>query len=214
MEVHLTLNTNMPQPQPAPISANYLRGVALSILITAGFAAFWSLNGSIAFLGATRVALILLTVLITILLLGSAFGFLRAARGASANDTGTINPFRTRAYGLAVAAEFIAIPIVSRVLTLTGYSDAIISTIAVIVGLHFFGLIGAFQSRRFAVVGSAMVFLGLLSLFLPPSVVVGASENVVALRTAVVGWGCALILWTGILPLVRATHRQLRNSPT
>ena len=144
MEVDLKLNTKMPPPQPTLISANYLRGVALSTIITAGFAAFWGLNGSVAFPGTTQAALLLIVVVITALLVGSAFGFLRTARHASTNDTRTINPFRTRAYGFAVAAECVAIPIVSRVLALNGYADAIISAIAIIVGLHFFGLIGAF----------------------------------------------------------------------
>lgn len=209
MEVDLTLSNNIPSAS-APISANYLRGVAFSTIITATFAAFWGLSGSIAVPGSARIALLLLVVLITALLVRQAFVFLRAARDAPLADTYTTNPFGTRAYGLAVVAQFVAIPIVSRMLSIMGYPDAILSAIAMIVGLHFFGLIRAFQSWRFAVVGSAMIVLGLLSLVLVPSIEV--EGGVLALRAAVVGWGCAMILWAGIIPLVCATSRATRGA--
>ena len=178
------MSNNIPAPS-APISSNYLRGVAFSTIITAIFAAVWSLSGSFAVLGIARVVLLLLVVLITAVLLRQAIVLLRTARDAPLTDTLTTKPFRSRAYALAVAAQFIAFPIVSRVLSNMGYSDAIISAIATIVGRHFFGLIRAFQSWRFALVGSAMIVLGLLSLVLAPTIEV--AEGVVALRVAVVG---------------------------
>src|ERR671929_67452 len=72
-------------------------------------------------------------------------------------------PFSTRVYRFAVIAQVVAIPLVSRLLIVVGYPDAIISAIAVIVGLHFFGLIPAFQSWRFAAVGGTMILLGVSS---------------------------------------------------
>jgi hypothetical protein len=44
-----------------------------------------------------------------------------------------------------------------------GYPEAVVSAVAVIVGLHFFGLVPAFKSRQFAAVGGAMVSTWLLS---------------------------------------------------
>jgi len=94
----------------------------------------------------------------------------------------------------------------------SGHPDAIVSAIAVIVGLHFFGLIPAFQSQRFAAVGGAMILLGVSSLFLAPSVAIASMGAALALRAAVVGLGCAIILWVGILALVMATRRHLRHT--
>ena len=105
---------------------------------------------------------------------------------------------------LAVLAEIIAILLAGRLLTTAGRPDAIMPAVAAIVGLHFFGLIRAFHSWCFAVVGAAMVLLAVLSFALPPSVTVGPG-----VRAAFVGLGCALCLWSGIAPMVVGTWRRL-----
>jgi hypothetical protein len=100
---------------------------------------------------------------------------------------------------LAVLFEVVAIPVAVVLLNRTGYPGAVGSAIVAIVGLHFFGLVPAFESRRFAAVGGAMVLVGLLSLLLP-SAAGGASG--VDPRGAATGLGSALVFWVGVLPLV------------
>jgi len=92
------------------LSTGELRGTALTTLITASFAAFWGLGGSVAIPGPARIVLIILVLLITALLYGSAFAFVRAARHRPATDAGAADPFRTRVYRFAVIAQLVAIP--------------------------------------------------------------------------------------------------------
>lgn len=194
------------------LSAGYLRAVASTTLITTIFALVWGLNGSFAIPGAIRIVCILLVLLVSALLLVMAFSFTRSAPLLPSTDTQAANPFRSRTYNLAVVAQFVAIFLVARLLSAIGYSDAIISAVAVIVGLHFFALIPVFQSRRFAAVGGAMILLGLASLLLVPVIALDATGETLGLRTAVVGLGCAVILWVGVAPLVVKTRQQIQRT--
>jgi len=191
------------------LTADHLRGTALTSFLVGGFAAGWGISGSLALPGlAGRVALILILA-VTVALFGFAVTFLRAAPGWPSAIGQRSNPFRTRDYQLAVLAEIIAIPLTGRLLTMAARPDAVMPAVAAIVGLHFFGLVRAFQSWRFAVVGAGMVLLALLSLTLPPCVTVGPTGAPLGVRAAVVGLGCALLLWGGIAPLVIGTWRQM-----
>jgi len=189
------------------LTADHLRGTALTSFLVGGFAAGWGMSGSLALPGlAGRVALILV---VTAALFGFAITFLWEARGWPGATGHGSNPFRTRDYQLAVLVEIIAIPLAGRLLTMAGRPDTVMPAVAAIVGLHFFGLVRAFQSWRFAVVGAGMVLLALLSLTLPPCVTVGPTGAPLGVRAAVVGLGCALLLWGGIAPLVIGTWRQM-----
>lgn len=192
-----------------PLNAGRLRGAAITTLLVAGFAAGWGVSGSVALPDVARNVALLLVLAITIGWLGLAYRFFRAAPSLPDTPDGGANPFRTRDYQLAVLAECIAIPLAGRLLTAAGRPDAIMPAVAAIVGLHFFGLIRAFQSWRFAVVGGAMVLLALLSLAIPPLVSIGPGDAQLGARAAVVGFGCALLLWGGIVSVVAGTWRQL-----
>lgn len=193
------------------LSAGYLRAVASTTFITTIFALVWGLNGSFAIPGAIRIVCILLVLLLSALLLGLAFSFTRSAAHLPSTDTQAANPFRNRLYNFAVIAQFVAIFLVARLLTAMGYPNAVIPAVAVIVGLHFFALIPVFQSRRFAAVGGAMMLLGLASLLLAPVVTLNATGATLGLRTAVVGLGCAVILWAGVAPVVLETRKQIQR---
>lgn len=191
-------------------SAGYFRAAASTTLITAIFALVWGFSGSFAIPGSTRLVCIVFVLLVSAFLLGSAFSFWQHAAALPATDPHAANPFRSRLYNLAVAGQFVAIFLAARLLTAFGYPDAIISAVAMIVGLHFFALIPVFQSRRFAVVGGAMILLGLASLLLAPAVTLDATGATLGLRTAAVGLGCAVILWAGVVPLVAEAREQMR----
>lgn len=191
------------------VNAPQLRGLAFTIVIVASFAAMWGVNGSVALFGAARGVTLALVLLVTLVWFGIAFSFHRAARQFTDAPNTTPNLFRTRAFQIAVLAECIAIPVVSRLLIQSGRPDAVMPAVAIIVGLHFFGFIRALQSWIFAIVGSAMVLLAVFSLTLPPDIVVQPSGQHIAVRIAVVGLGCAVILWAGIVPIVAATRRQV-----
>ncbi len=78
--------------------------------------------------------------------------------------------------------------------------------VAIIVGLHFLGLVPAFRSGSFGWIAGAFCVIGGAALFLP------AQLGEVALRQAVVGLGCAGVLWLAGLRFAATTLRQLGES--
>jgi len=190
---------------PTAISSPRLRGIALTIVISATFAAAWGLSGSAALAGGWRRAGAAAVALITLAYFIAAYRIHRSAsqQPAKASEPAP-NPFGTWSYRLAVLAEIIAIPIAGRLLSASGRGDAIMAAVAMIVGLHFFGLIPAFRSWHWAWVGAAFCGLALAALALPAQIGAG-----IGLRNVTVGLGCALILWIGILPITLATRSQL-----
>lgn len=192
------------------LTAQRLHGAALSIIISTVFGLIWGLNGSVALVGAWRWVTAIVVIFVTIALAVTAYSFRQAASQVPAAPSGsTINPFQTWPYRLAVLAEVVAIPIAARMLVARGYADAIMPVVAIIVGLHFLGLIPAFRSWTFAWVGGAFCVLALAALGLPAQVTPAGSDSVIALRNAIVGFGCALILWLSLVPMVVSIRRAL-----
>ena len=180
-------------------SAQSARGVAITTVIATIFGVVWGFTGTAGLPPPFEVLGRGLLFLITVILLAVAVRYLRlAGRLPSASDETTVNPFRTRAYGISVLLMSLSIPIVGIVLTNAGLADAIVPVIAIIVGVHFFGLIRAFDTQRFAIIGGAMCLVGVVALGLPVqlNLTMGGS---LPLRETVVGIGCALILWIGAL---------------
>jgi hypothetical protein len=197
------------------LTPNHFRGVALSITICAIFGAIWGLSGSAALVGGWRWFGVTSVLAVTTVLLLTAQAFrTSASRLASVPGDPSINPFRTKAYRLAVIGEVVAIPVAGRLLTANGYDDAVMPAVAIIVGLHFFGLVPAFRSSLFAWTGGAFCLVGLAALALHARTAIAGVGEDVALRTVVVGFGCALVLWLSVLPIIVKTRQQMKNRHT
>ncbi len=170
----------------------------------------WGINGSLALPDSWELVTIVFTILVTVAMVAVAITFHRNAKQFPSDASGPpTSPFRTTAYRLAVAAMLVAIPVVARVLTLRGQGDAIMPAVAIIVGFHFLGLVSAFRSRIFAWIAVAFCALGVGALFLPVQVGQAGSFE---LRYAVIGLGCALILWLSAVPITSKMLRQLAQS--
>ncbi len=193
------------------LTSQHLRGAAASTLISVIFAFAWGVNGSLALSGSWRVVAAAVIVLVTLALAAVSVTFYRkAAQFPSSSGAPPKNPFRTTAYCVSVVAMLIAIPVASRVLTLSGHGDAIMPAVVMIVGLHFFGPVPAFRSGTFAWVAGAFCLLGLAALFVPVQV---GEAGTPQLRYAALGLGCALTLWLGVTPIVSKTFGQLADNP-
>lgn len=193
-------------PRPA-LTSQHLRGVAASTLIGTIFALIWGLNGSSALPGSWRVITAAIVILVTFGMVAVSVIFYRnASRLPPSTDVQAVNPFLTTSYRVAVVGMLIALPVTSRILILNGRGDAIMPAVAIVVGLHFLGLVSAFHSGVFAWIAGGFCLVGFVALFLP--VHSGALE----LRYAVVGLGCALVLWLGALPIVLKTFGQLAEA--
>ena len=193
-----------------PSTAPRVRGTAMVLLITAFFGALWGLIGAAALPDGTSLPATVVVVAVTAALLAAAIRLFRLSRRSPSPSSGVgtnPNPFGTRAYRLAVLFQIVAIPLAAVVLNSAGYPGAVVSAVAVIVGLHFFGLVPAFGSRRFAAVGGAMVAVGLLSLL------VSSGAGGMSPRGALVGLGCALVLWAGVFPQLASAWRLAESRP-
>jgi hypothetical protein len=195
---------------PSRLTSYQLRGAAASTFIGAAFALAWGISGSLALPAGWRVIALVFTVLVTVVMVAVAVTFHRNAERFPSYPSATpVSPFRTTAYRIAVAAMLVAIPVAGRVLTLRGQGDAIMPAVAIIVGLHFLGLVPAFRSGIFAWIAGAFCALGAGALFLPVQV---GRAGALELRHAVVGLGCALTLWLGALPITSKMLRELARS--
>lgn len=183
-------------------SAGRARTAGIVVLITTFFGALWGIIGALA-LSAGLLVVIVATAITVALLACAAYFFHISQRFPQLSEGSGANPFGTRPYRLAVLFEAVAIPASAVVLNNTGHPGAVVSAVAAIVGIHFFGLIPAFKSWRFAVLGGSMVLLALVSLLVPSGVGLSGANP----RGAVVGLGCALLLWASILPLMISTWR-------
>jgi hypothetical protein len=181
-------------------------GFAVVLLITAFFGAWWGLVGASALPDGLSLPATLVVVAVTAILLLAAARLFRLSRRSPNSPPGAgSNPFKARAYRLAVLFEVVTIPLAALVLNKAGHPDAVVSVVAAIVGLPFFGLVPAFRSWGFAAVGGAMVVVGVLSLLLPAAAAAGGGASP---RSALVGIGCAFALWGGVLPPLVSTWRR------
>jgi hypothetical protein len=153
---------------------------SIGAIIVAAFAVLWVAAGARE-LGRVWFISLLLLALCTSGLIIFAAGFIpyAARRGH----------FDERIYEMFVALEVVAIICAVVLLKRAGRKQYLVPVIAVIVGLHFFGMVPALHSNLFWWVGAAMCVLSL------------ATMSILSQRfwEPVVGVGCALILWLSAL---------------
>ncbi|GAB2957736.1 hypothetical protein LWP59_36145 [Amycolatopsis acidiphila] len=119
---------------------------------------------------------------------GLGFAVFRLGRPQDSGDAqGTW--FGERRYWIVVAAEAVALFgglfVINGVL---GHSEVAVAWIALVVGVHFFGLAAAFRLNRFHVLGAVMTLLGIAGFVLD---VAGASAATIGLVSGVLS-GVAL----------------------
>lgn len=113
------------------------------------------------------------------------------------------NPFRLRAYRLAVTFEVIGVPAAFGLLGgRPGTAIYLPTAVAVIVGLHFVGVVVAFRSRLYIWVAIAMCACGLAALAVPASA---------PARIALVGLGCGFVLWVTAVARLLLLRRNVRR---
>ncbi|HXX40726.1 MAG TPA: hypothetical protein VEI58_00500 [Chthoniobacterales bacterium] len=149
---------------------------AIGAIIVASFAVFWVGAGAHQFPGRWFVSVFGLSFLISaaIVLAATRIPFGRNSAG-----------FDGKLYGIFVTLEAVAIICAVVLLRRAGKKEFVIPVIALIVGLHFFGMVPALHSNEFWWVGGAMCALSILTMSVLPR----------RIWAPVTGIGCALILW-------------------
>ncbi len=179
-----------------------LHTVPRAVIVITLFSIVWAFVGSQAIGGEAFPLLMALTLLTSLLLLYLASRVLKRAAGVPV--TQPVNPFRIPAYRYSVIFEALLIPGAIILFNRLGEVALITPAISVIVGLHFFGLAIAFRAKgsrassAYLAVGTAMILLPVLAVLFLPAYVGGGALGLahpIAVWTAFVGLGCALILW-------------------
>ncbi len=176
---------------PHPVPAGPLAGTCIVAL----FAALWVVAGTRSLGGRWWAALSLLAGLLSTGLAWREYGLLRAGTHASAYFDGA-------AYEAAVAFESIAIPLTAVFLKRGGKQAYLLPAIALIVGIHFFGLVRAFHSLACWGIGAAMCLLSIATVACLPAVGRRKTGGEFRWWDVVVGLGCALILWFSLVALI------------
>lgn len=127
-----------------------------------------------------------------------------AAFRARQPEAGRGNPFRYPAYRWSVVFEVVGVIVAAALLEGHPATARYFPTVlALIVGLHFLGLLVAFRSSVYAIVCAAMCVCGLSAL----------AAHSVAARTTIVALGCGLILLTTAVVRTLLVRNQLRRQP-
>jgi hypothetical protein len=165
------------------------RAIWLSIMM--GFFAvmwvFWatsSLSGQIA-LWTVGVAVVVSVVI----------ALLVRARARNIPEDPSSTPPNWKVFWGSVAFEIVGAVVGLSLLNQFGQNRFDMPVLALIVGIHFFGVGAAFHTRLHHWLAAAMCLVALLSLiWLPP-----AGVETVSICDLVVGPGCAVILWSFVL---------------
>jgi len=161
-------------------------GVALGALIATSFGLVWAIAGVQSVIPRWRLAIVGVSVLTTILICATLISRVRSGPP----PTSPAGTFNGPIYGLAVGFETIAIVAAIIGLRRTDRKQYILPAVALIVGLHFFGLARAMNAVGFVWVAGAMSILATAIIF-------GLARSLVSSAQAAVltGFGCAAILW-------------------
>jgi hypothetical protein len=200
--------------RPASGASARVRGAAIGILITMIMGTLWAWWGDLALGGLVGLLLVVATIAIAAPIFVAAIRLLLMTRRMPVDTS--INPMRTLSYRLAVLFEVIAIPVASVLLGRDHQAVFIAPVTAMIVGIHFFGLVPALRARMYLGIGLAMCTLaGLAMLLLPATETIGSQvlAHHVVIWTVVVGLGCAAILWASALDRLLYAYEWVQQSP-
>lgn len=153
---------------------------SVGAIIVASFALLWVAAGAHQLGRHWFVSLLSISILI------SAGIIIAAIRAPFPKHPGEFNG---AIYGIVVTLEVIAIIIAVVLLNRPGRKQYLIPVIALIVGVHFFGMVPALGANEFWWIGGALCALSLLTMLILPR----------KFWAAVVGIGCAMILWFSTL---------------
>jgi hypothetical protein len=198
-----TITANIPSDIPAGLHRAELRGRAAGTALLAFFALGWTACGISAI--PTTVGLVLFAIAAAGSLTLAALALAMSRRAATAPTDG--GPGRGRAtgrrYGIVVAAEWIGIFVVARLLAATGHSQLIPAAIALGVGIHFFPLAKLFGIRAYHLTGAAICLVALTTSLLAPLTATPALWSILP------GFGSALTLYatcTHLLHIRSSSH--------
>ncbi|MBE1488536.1 hypothetical protein [Plantactinospora soyae] len=176
-----------------------IRGRAVGIVVMAFFGLAWISWGLSADLPApVETALTVASALATLLAIGGAVHLFRRSATVPAGAAVERDRAAGRRFGLIVAAEFVGIYVIARVLAAVDHTELIPMVVCLGVGIHFFPLTRLFKIPLYDLTGLGLCLVTVGTAVLAP--LTGHS----ALWTVLPGLGAALVLYATATVLFRA----------
>ncbi|MFC6020018.1 hypothetical protein ACFP2T_27960 [Plantactinospora solaniradicis] len=176
-----------------------IRGRAVGIVVMAFFGLAWTSWGLSADLPTpVETTLTVASVLATLLAIGSAGYVFRRSAAVPAGGAAGRDRTAGRRFGLIVAAEFIGIYVVARVLAAVDHTELIPMVVCLGVGIHFFPLTRLFKVPLYDLTGIGLCLVTIGTAVLAPL------TGHPALWTILPGFGAALLLYATATVLFRA----------
>ncbi|MGG0847020.1 DUF7010 family protein [Peribacillus simplex] len=104
-------------------------------------------------------------------------------------------------FNIVFIAEGLLIGIAIAICNMINQTDLIPGVIAIIVGIHFLPLAALFQIKVYYATGVLLCLLAIITLLIVPDTVMFGEHQILA-PLSLLGFGCALILWTTGLTLL------------
>lgn len=104
-------------------------------------------------------------------------------------------------FNIVFIAEGLLIGIAIAICNMINQTDLIPGVIAIIVGIHFLPLATLFQIKVYYATGVLLCLLAIITLLIVPDTVMFGEHQILA-PLSLLGFGCALILWTTGLTLL------------
>ncbi|MFS0599656.1 hypothetical protein AB1L16_23420 [Peribacillus frigoritolerans] len=179
------------------------RGSGIGVIFMAVFGTLWAGTGVMGLQGWGFPYVELAAILVGIIMVIVGISLIHASQKVSNQvpDDGARRLKRIRfLFNMVFIAEGLLIGIAIAICNLINQTDLIPGVIAIIVGIHFLPLASLFQIKVYYATGVLLCLLALITwLIVPDTVMVG--EHQILAPLSLLGFGCALILWTTGLTL-------------
>lgn len=179
------------------------RGSGIGIIFMAVFGTLWAGTGIMGLQGWGFPYVELAAIFVGIIMVIEGISLIHASQKMS-NQVSENGARRLKRIGflfnMVFIAEAVLIGIAIAVCNLINQTDLIPGVIAIIVGIHFLPLASLFQIKVYYATGVLLCLLALITLLIVPDTVMFGEHQILA-PLSLLGFGCALILWSTGLTL-------------
>ncbi|MEB2492382.1 hypothetical protein SOP93_14535 [Peribacillus frigoritolerans] len=179
------------------------RGSGIGVIFMAVFGTLWAGTGVMGLQGWGFPYVELAAIFVGIIMVIVGISLIHASQKMS-NQVSDDGARRLKRIGFLFNMVFIAegllIGIAIAICNLINQTDLIPGVIAIIVGIHFLPLASLFQIKVYYATGVFLCLLALITWLIVPDIVMVGEHQILA-PLSLLGFGCALILWTTGLTL-------------
>ncbi|PEZ77179.1 MULTISPECIES: hypothetical protein [Bacillaceae] len=179
------------------------RGSGIGVIFMAVFGTLWAGTGIMGLQGWGFPYVELAAIFVGIIMVIEGISLIHASQKMS-NQVSENGARRLKRIGflfnMVFIAEAVLIGIAIAVCNLINQTDLIPGVIAIIVGIHFLPLASLFQIKVYYATGVLLCLLALITLLIVPDTVMFGEHQILA-PLSLLGFGCALILWSTGLTL-------------